>query len=142
MRIVKLSKEVLGVDTLAGCKAFFESVLPCEKNQFDIVGEGSHIAKNAIAKEEPIVFSFDGILVCIALVDDFVVKNNKVVTIILKSNTTKLFKNTIELKELESYLQGKGYNKKLLQNRGWNIISGGFERVAIEHLRDEDWKQY
>ena len=28
MRIVKLSKEALGVYTLAGCKAFFETVLP------------------------------------------------------------------------------------------------------------------
>ena len=39
MRIVKLSKEALGVYTLAGCKAFFETVLPCENNEFDIVGE-------------------------------------------------------------------------------------------------------
>ena len=36
MRIVKLSKEALGVYTLAGCKAFFETVLPCENNEFDM----------------------------------------------------------------------------------------------------------
>ena len=42
MRIVKLSKEALGVYTLAGCKAFFETVLPCENNEFDIVGEASY----------------------------------------------------------------------------------------------------
>ena len=142
MRIVKLSKEALGVYTLAGCKAFFETVLPCENNEFDIVGEGSHIAKNAIAKNEPIVFSFDGILVCIALVDDYIVKNNKVVTIILKTNTIKVLKNTIELKNLESVLQDKGYDKQLLPAQGWNIIDGKLEKVAIQYLRNEDWKQY
>ena len=47
---------------------------------------------------------------CIALVDDYIVKNNKVVTIILKTNTIKVFKNTIELKNLESVLQDKGYD--------------------------------
>ena len=79
---------------------------------------------------------------CIALVDDYIVKNNKVVTIILKTNTIKVFKNTIELKNLESVLQDKGYDKQLLPAQGWNIIDGKLEKVAIQYLRNEDWKQY
>lgn len=150
MRIVKLSKEVLGVDTLAGCKAFFESVLPCEKNQFDIVGEGNHIAKDAVAKNEPILFSFGGSLACIALVDKLVINNNKAVAIILKRNSIKAFKNTIKLNDLESVLQAAGYNKKLLPNRGWNKIDDNLEKVAVEYLckkefeylREKEWEKY
>ena len=66
MRIIKLSKDVWGFETLGGCKAFFTHVLPWEKNRFNIVGEGFHIAPDGLDKEELVVFSYDGSLVCIA----------------------------------------------------------------------------
>ncbi len=142
MRIVKLSKEVWGFETLGGCLAFFKHVLPWEKNRFDIAGEGAHIAVDGLKEEELIVFSYDGNLVCIAKVKDTIQENNKVKSIRLLGGTIKVLENPPKLKALEDKLHSVGYAKNLVATQGWNILEKKFEKAAVEFLRDKDWELY
>lgn len=143
MRLVKLSKDVFGFDTMDGCKAYFDHVLPWQKERFNIMGEGHHIAPGGVKPNEIVLFSYDGNIVCIARNEEL--KENskkKVIAIILKEGTRRVFNNPPSLQELENVLASQGYTPKLVQSQGWNIIEQGFEKIVIEFLAKHDWKQY
>lgn len=142
MRIIKLSKEVWGFDTLGGCQAFFTHVLPWEKNRFEIVGEGVHIASDGLDGKELVVFSYDGNLVCIARAEEIVLDSNKVKSIKLIDGTVRVLSKPPKLKELEKKLHSAGYTKNIVATQGWNILEGKYEKVAVEFLRDTDWEVY
>lgn len=142
MRIIKLSKEVFGFDTLGGCQAFFTHVLPWGKYIFGIAGGGAHIAPDGLDKDELVVFSYDGNLVCIAKVEGIILENNKVKSIKLVDGTLRVLKNPSSLQELEDKLHAIGYTKNLVSTQGWNILDGKFEKETVNFLRDKDWENY
>jgi hypothetical protein len=142
MRIVKLSQKVWGFETLGGCQAFFVHVLPWEKNTFDIVGEGSHIAPDGLDDQELIVFSYNGSLVCIARAEEIILNNNKVKSIKFVDGTIRVLTQPPKLKDLEDKLHTVGYTKNLVASQGWNILDKKFEKTTVEFLRDKDWELY
>ena len=142
MRIIKLSKELRGFETLGGCQAFFVHVLPMEKNKFHIAGEGSHIAPDGLDKQELVVFSYNGSLVCIARVEEIIMNNNKVKSIKLGDGTVRVLSKPPKLKDLEAKLHSVGYSKKLVASQGWNILDKNYEIMTVEFLRDKDWELY
>ncbi|MDR7868814.1 MAG: hypothetical protein RIN56_18630 [Sporomusaceae bacterium] len=142
VRIIKLSKEVWGFETLGGCQAFFAHVLPWEKYTFDIAGDGAFIAPDGLDKQELVVFSYDGSLVCIARAERIIMNNNKVKSIKLVGNSVRVLNNPPKLKALEEKLQSVGYTKNLVATQGWNILEKKFEKVTVEFLRDKDWESY
>lgn len=144
MRIVKLSKEVFGFDTKDGCIAYFKHVLPWQKERFNIMGEGHHIAPDGLKSNEIVVFSYDGNIVCIARTDHIKVEPNKkrVVAIILKEGTRRVFNDPPSLQSLEDVLLAQGMTSKLVKSQGWNIIDVNLEKAVIQFLAKHDWKQY
>jgi hypothetical protein len=142
MRIIKLSKEVNGFESLGGCRAFFTHVLPWEKYTFYIAGEGSHIAPDGLDEKELVVFSYDGNLVCIAKAERIILEKEKTKSIKLIDKTLKVLENPPRLQELEEKLHAIGYTKNLVSTQGWNILDGKFEKETVKFLRDKDWELY
>ena len=144
MRIVKLSKEVFGFDTKDGCIAYFQHVLPWQKERFNIMGEGHHIAPDGLKSNEIVVFSYDGNIVCIARTDNIMVdpSKKKVVAIILKEGTRRVFADPPSLQDLENVLRARGMTSNLVKSQGWNIIDEILEKDVIHFLAKHDWKEF
>jgi hypothetical protein len=142
MRVIKLSNEVFGFDSLEGCKAYFRHVLPWSKYYFPIVGEGNRISKEKISVDENVLFVYKGNIVAIAKVENYEVDNNKVKALKLRADTLKVFEETADIKELEQNLASNGYDLKIQQSQGWNIITEEHEQIVINFLMRHEWKSY
>ena len=142
MRIVKLSKEVFGFDTIEACRAFFKHVIPFNKYYFGIAGEGNHIAKDGLKQGEIIIFSYDAKIVSIALNERLVEEYDRVKEIKLSGDTLKVFDYDICLRKLEEDLKLRGYDKKIVGSQGWNIIEEQYEKNVIDYLISNEWKHY
>lgn len=142
MRIIKLSHEVYGFDTVEACIAYFKHVLPWQKFRFNIVGEGSHISSSNIDKDDTIVFSYRGRIIAIGIAEEPIKKYQKVVAIILDGSKLKIFDKTVNLSDLETKLNAKGYDKAITNSQGWNILEGKYEKETIEFLMKADWADF
>ncbi|AKM19239.1 hypothetical protein QT238_07585 [Geobacillus stearothermophilus] len=142
MRVIKLSDSVFGFDSLEGCKAYFRHVLPWSKYYFPIVGEGNRISKEKISVDETVLFIYKGNIVAIAKVENYEVDNNKVRSLKLRADTFKVFEETADIKELEQNLASNGYDLKIQQSQGWNIITEEHEQIVINFLIRHEWKSY
>jgi hypothetical protein len=142
VRIVKLSKDVFGFDTVEGCIAYFEHVLPWGKYRFRVAGEGSHISADSLADGEILVFSYVGTIVAAARAQEIETENGRVTIIRLREDTLRVFSKRITLKDLENTLKGSGYSKVIHGSQGWNIIDGRYEEIAIRFLIDKEWEDF
>ena len=142
MRLIKLSKDVYGFDTVEACIAYFKHVLPWQKYRFNIVGEGSHISSSNLDKNETIVFSYRGIIIAIGIAENPIIEDRRVVAIILDGSKLKIFDKTIYMSDIEKRLIAKGYDKAITNSQGWNILEGKFEKETIEFLMKADWADF
>lgn len=140
MRIVKLSAYELGFETIEACTAYFEHVVPWQKGIF-IMGEG-HIASDGLKKDEVILFSYSGSIVCCAKAEKLIKENNKAIAVKVNEKTKKIFHNPPSLIELEKLLQSLGYPQQVYGVQGWNIIEAKYEPAVIDFLMKCEWKDY
>lgn len=143
MRIVKMSGDVFGFDSIEACKAYFENVLPWQKGNFYFVGEGNKIAKDKLSTGENVLFSFNGSLVAIAKARKLIInEDDRVRGITIDIDTLKIFKEAISTLDLESELSNYSYNDSIYGSQGWNILEGKIERKAIEFIKNREWEIY
>lgn len=143
MRIVKMSGDVFGFDSIEACKAYFENVLPWQRGNFYFVGERNKIAKDKLNAGENVVFSFNGCLIAIAKAKSLIIdEDDKVSGIKLDMETLKMFKTTISTLELEKELRNSGFNDSIYASQGWNILEGEIERKAVKFLKNKEWEIY
>lgn len=142
MRLIKLSKDVFGFETVEACIAYFKHVLPWQKYQFNIVGEGSHISPSKFDENETIVFSYRGRIIAIGIAEDSIIEDQKVTAILLDGSKLKFFDKIINLGDLETKLAVKGYDKAITNSQGWNILDGKFEKETIEFLMKAEWADF
>lgn len=143
MRIIKLSKEVNGFDSVGACINFFEYVVPWQKGLFHIIGEGNHIAADGLKEGELVIFSYSGQIICLAKTIQLVIdKNGSASGVIINSDTKKIFKIPPKLKDLEILLHSKGYTSQIVRTRGWNKIDSIYEPIVIDFLIKHDWAEF
>ncbi len=142
MRVIKLSRNVFGFDTVEGCIAYFRHVLPWCKYRFRVEGDGGHISADSLADGEILVFSYGGIIVAIARAQEVETRDGRVTAIRLENDTLRVFSKRVSLKDLESTLKSGGYAKVIHGSRGWNIIDGTYEEMAIRFLIEKEWEDF
>jgi hypothetical protein len=143
MRIVKLSPKVFGFDTVEACTAYFEHVVPWQKDSFYFAGEGHPIAKDGLQSEEIVVFSYSGNIVCVAKTKELLINDDDIpVGIQIHNSSKKIFYNTPKLVDLEGLLHSLGYNSKVVGAQGWNIIEQQYEKQVIDFIMKHDWSNY
>lgn len=142
MRLIKLSKDVYGFDTVEACIAYFKHVLPWQKFRFNIVGEGNHISSSNFDKNETIVFSYRGRIIAIGIAEKPIIEDQRVDAIILDGSKLKIFDKVINLGDLETKLNAKGYDKAIINSQGWNILEGKFEKETIDFLMKAEWADF
>jgi len=142
MRIVKMSGEVFGFDTIEGCQAYFKYVLPWQKGYFGFAGTGNKIAKDKLSKNETILFSYDGKIVTAAKAVEPIIDGNKVIGIMINKESIKVLKIPVSTFDLEKELGKHGFDDSIYGSQGWNIIPYNLEKRVIEFLRNEELKEY
>jgi hypothetical protein len=142
MRIVKLSGNVFGFDTLDGCKAYFEHVLPWQKGQFYFAGTGNKVALDKLQPNENVIFTYEGTVVCITKAENLLIENGKATGIKLRIDILKMFKSHISSLDLEDHLKSYGFTDCIYASQGWNIIGEPYEQHAIQFLKDQEWNVY
>jgi hypothetical protein len=143
LRIIKLSNEVYGFDTVEACSAYFLHVLPWQKYRFNIVGEGYHLSSEKVSIGETLVFSYKGKIITVAKVRNVDTDDSKtVIAVNLQEDSLKILFKTVDLKELESVLKSEGYNKAITSAQGWNIITGNLEKKVIEIIMRNEWHDF
>ena len=143
MRLIRMSSEVFGFDKIEACIAFFEHVLQWNKYRFNIIGEGHHLSVNSFNKDEIFLFTFDGIIVSVARVGEYIFSydEKKVVAVILNQDTLKVLKNEYTLNDLSNTLIKLGYKKEIIKSQGWNIIDKIYEEKVMESIIKNEWKE-
>lgn len=144
MRLCKLSSNALpfGMTTLEGCMKYFEDVLPWSEYQFLIVGESKKIAKDSININESCLFIYDKKIVALGKVLTLGIVDDTVEFLKLEEESYKVFSNPVNADELVTRLLENGYDKRILNSTGWNIMNEEHEQIIIQYLIEQEWKSY
>ncbi|GMQ62472.1 hypothetical protein [Vallitalea maricola] len=143
MRIVKMSGEVFGFDSIEACKAYFKSVLPWQKGNFYFAGEANKIARNKLQSGDNVLFSFNGYIIAIAKAEELLFnEDDRDNGIKIDMDTLKIFQVSISTMDLEIELSNYGFTDSIYGSQGWNILNGEIETKAMKYLKDKEWEIY